>query len=79
MQETRYKHTTWIKRWKHRYKHETSKHGITRDGSKEKNTQKHAKSPNKHKHANRNIIQTFYWTWVFGCRPRPIDLDLHPT
>ena len=31
------------------------------------------------KQARKTLIQTLYWTWVFGYRPKPIDLDLHPT
>ena len=33
----------------------------------------------RHRHAQRKQSKPFIETWVYGCRPRPLDLDLHPT
>ena len=37
------------------------------------------KSQTMHRHAQRKQSKPFIKTWVYGCRPRPLDLDLHPT
>ena len=37
------------------------------------------KKANKGQTCKQELIQTLYYTGVYGCRPRPLDLDLHPT